>query len=1100
MLPRPKSPSNQSDSALDAEEILRIDHARWSGFRDGLGERENGVDEQGFSIELLRLRKEFNPFALALTDRILRLIDFDRPGASRALSVDQDENSPRLVLVSERAPGFRLSDLLERAAERGVIPDLGAALYIMRRLLATAAGIHRTTGLDHLAIAPERILITPRGSVVIVEAAIAGAIEAFGDKMPSQVRKALRLPRLDDTNAGAHVDVARITIAGMAMIVGRPIGPWEDIDPLSPVVQEVVDVAAVRAGDQFAAALTPWLDRAISVDPALAFVDFADASGVLEEIVPPAEARCPISRAPLRKFLADLAISGAHLESLEQDRLREIRARQVRRAAEPDEPEPGLAAAAPPDDLEDPAAAIMDMPVAVEELSSEILKQPVVIDDQPSAMASVIRQSAPDEVPASALGDKGTSELVCTPDDLVDTPGSQLETPGELVDMPRTLDDTPGEELFVEAAEPSVELATDVVRSDDESLTADVAETSADDQELLSPTIDYTFAPEPSLDDLVDEILRRGVESDLPEIPGDEVVSEDLSTVPDFVQPIEHLEPIEHDDTSRVFEAPPEPGVDEPPAGEPPVDEPVKEEPPAEEPPPYEPPVQDPPEDEPPAEEPPPIWLRAAIEQVARARQDRPVAPPPARRAESRGPVFELPDEPEDELEPETTTLSDIAKELGLTLPVAEIKPAITEDVSTEDPPPPAEEAIDEEAGWESDIEEAGWEPDIRHQLFATDPEPAPLPAPPPAVFASPPPPPEFVSPPPPVFVPSPPTVFVPSPRAVFVPSPPSPVEPADTFTPLPSQLALESPSIDFSRTSTPLGPGSSTSLGPRPATPIVSDAPAPAAPRRSIAERTEDLRESGGRFLKVAATVALVVGGLGAAAYGGWRYYSSITTPGTLVVESSPPGAQVEVDGIQRGTTPVTLEVPPGSHRVALTRRGMTRQFEVAVRPGEQTNQTLDWSKVRETGSLAVSTDPAGAKVSVDGKAYGVTPLTIPDLPAGRRRVVLEGQGGTVRREVPIEADQTATLSEAIFSGFLAVFAPVELQIFEGNRLLGTTENSRIMIPAGRHELTLVNRELGSRMTRTVEVEPGEVAAINITEVPATVQPASDPPPAPQN
>ncbi len=92
------------------------------------------------------------------------------------------------------------------------------------------------------------------------------------------------------------------------MIVGRPIDPWEDIDPLSPVVQEVVDVAAVRAGDQFAAALTPWLDRAISVDSALAFGDFADASGDLEEIVPPAEARCPISRAPLRKFLADLAI------------------------------------------------------------------------------------------------------------------------------------------------------------------------------------------------------------------------------------------------------------------------------------------------------------------------------------------------------------------------------------------------------------------------------------------------------------------------------------------------------------------------------------------------------------------------------------------------------------------------------------------------------------------------------------------------------------------------------------------------------------------------------------------------------------------------
>ncbi len=35
------------------------------------------------------------------------------------------------------------------------------------------------------------------------------------------------------------------------------------------------------------------------------------------------------------------------------------------------------------------------------------------------------------------------------------------------------------------------------------------------------------------------------------------------------------------------------------------------------------------------------------------------------------------------------------------------------------------------------------------------------------------------------------------------------------------------------------------------------------------------------------------------------------------------------------------------------------------------------------------------------------------------------------------------------------------------------------------------MNRELGSRLTRTVEVEPGQVAAINITEVPAPRQPA---------
>jgi hypothetical protein len=121
------------------------------------------------------------------------------------------------------------------------------------------------------------------------------------------------------------------------------------------------------------------------------------------------------------------------------------------------------------------------------------------------------------------------------------------------------------------------------------------------------------------------------------------------------------------------------------------------------------------------------------------------------------------------------------------------------------------------------------------------------------------------------------------------------------------------------------------------------------------------------------------------------------------------------------------------------------------------------------------------------------VTPVTIPNLPVGRHTVVLEASGGTVRRQVTIEADATATLDEAIFSGWIAVFAPVELQILEGTRVLGTSENGRIMVPAGRYELTLVNKELGARLTRAVEVEPGKVVAINITEVPAAPPP---PPP----
>ena len=95
------------------------------------------------------------------------------------------------------------------------------------------------------------------------------------------------------------------------MIVGRPRSSGGHRS-LSPIVQEVVEVAAVRAGDQFAAALTPWLDHAISADPPLAFGDFADALSDLPRLCRYSIRKPRRIGAPLRKFLDDLGLSCGH--------------------------------------------------------------------------------------------------------------------------------------------------------------------------------------------------------------------------------------------------------------------------------------------------------------------------------------------------------------------------------------------------------------------------------------------------------------------------------------------------------------------------------------------------------------------------------------------------------------------------------------------------------------------------------------------------------------------------------------------------------------------------------------------------------------------
>jgi hypothetical protein len=236
-------------------------------------------------------------------------------------------------------------------------------------------------------------------------------------------------------------------------------------------------------------------------------------------------------------------------------------------------------------------------------------------------------------------------------------------------------------------------------------------------------------------------------------------------------------------------------------------------------------------------------------------------------------------------------------------------------------------------------------------------------------------------------------------------------------------------------------------------------------------------------------AAAAILIAGLAlvivaALVIAGRSYYGRISTPGTIAVDSMPGGSEVLIDGAARGVTPLTLTLKPGNYVLELRRNAVTRRFPIAVTPGAQLSQELDWSTVKATGTLAISSTPSQAKVTVDGKERGVTPLTLSDVPVGMRRVVIESSAGTVRRDVRVVADSQVTINESIISGWIATFAPFELQIYEGTRLLGTTESGRIMVRPGRHDLDFVNTRLGFRERRGVDVNPGTTTAVNIASV----------------
>jgi len=134
-----------------------------------------------------------------------------------------------------------------------------------------------------------------------------------------------------------------------------------------------------------------------------------------------------------------------------------------------------------------------------------------------------------------------------------------------------------------------------------------------------------------------------------------------------------------------------------------------------------------------------------------------------------------------------------------------------------------------------------------------------------------------------------------------------------------------------------------------------------------------------------------------------------------------------------------------------------------------------------KETGSLEVASVPTGVKVLLDGNPVGETPLTVDGVTVGKHALTFITSSGTVRKVVKIEAGQSLAVDVPVYAGWVAVFAPIPLDIAEKGRAIGTTEQGRIMLAPGRHSLTLSNQQLGYRTERTVDIEPGEERAVTV-------------------
>ena len=288
---------------------------------------------------------------------------------------------------------------------------------------------------------------------------------------------------------------------------------------------------------------------------------------------------------------------------------------------------------------------------------------------------------------------------------------------------------------------------------------------------------------------------------------------------------------------------------------------------------------------------------------------------------------------------------------------------------------------------------------------------------------------------------------------------------------------------------------GDSQAVAPRAHTPQAPDKPGKGkpAPSHSASARPPGaaIRVRWPAGASAFAAVVLAVGGLI------WAYQQLIPIdaatprPAKLTIVTQPAGADVLVNGALRGVTPLSMSLASGALTVTLRQGGEERVIPLTLAAGAEVEHHIEFaaptSVVSAGGAMSVVTDPPGAQVEVDGRVRGVSPLSLRDLTLAEHKVRVSGNTGSAERTVVVNSGTTTSVVFSLpkvsspLAGWIAVASPFDVSISEGGNLVATGRVAKIMLPAGRHTISLANDALQYETERTVDVAAGQTANLRV-------------------
>ena len=211
-----------------------------------------------------------------------------------------------------------------------------------------------------------------------------------------------------------------------------------------------------------------------------------------------------------------------------------------------------------------------------------------------------------------------------------------------------------------------------------------------------------------------------------------------------------------------------------------------------------------------------------------------------------------------------------------------------------------------------------------------------------------------------------------------------------------------------------------------------------------------------------------------------------------TLVIGSTPAGAAVTVNGLSKGTTPCTVDrLPSGDNRVVISIQDyLPYQQDIKLQAGDE--QKIDVTLKSVPSALSVISTPPGARVFLNEKLRGQTPLAIDTIEPGNYTVRAELEGyEPLSSSVEIGRAQTKVVDLPLVrnTGSLELVTdPAGVKVAVDGQDKGLTlpgapdAPSQVMkvdlLPVGDHRLQLVKKGFFP-VDRSFAVKTNEITAV---------------------